>query len=137
MRVNEPNSPLANLNISESFLEPLYDGTELTTFESYFLLLQYSLHHGLSKQAFSDLLTLVGMHLPTGSMASLYKVKKLFRELYGDITFELCYCCSLCHSLIEDANAACPQSCDASTIEFLSIPIVNQLKRRLEGEDVA
>ena len=123
-----------NLSPDDRFLKPLYDGAKLSVFESYSLLLQYSLRHSLTKLAFSDLLQLVGQHLPTGSMASLYKVKKFFLELYGDITFKLCYCCSCCHSLLEDSETTCCNSCDgAGVVEFLSIPISNQLKRRLEG----
>ena len=130
----ETSYPVADIRINESFKKPLYDGADLTVFESYSLLLQYSLRHGLTKRAFSELLQLVGVHLPTKSMASLYKVKKFFLDLYGDIILEPRHCCSLCHSLLADARADCPQGCTgATTVEFLSIPISNQLKRRLEG----
>ena len=132
--VEDTNSPFAEMNVDKSFLEPLYVGANLTVFESYSLLLQYSLRHGLTKQAFSDLLQLVGTHIPTGSMASLYKVKKFFLELYGDVTFQLHHCCAVCHSYLESESATCPQNCDGSTIEFLSIPISSQLKRRMEGQ---
>lgn len=131
---NDDTSPGFNgANVDERFMEPLYRGAGLSVFESYSLLLKYSLQHTLTKQAFSDLLQLVGAHLPTQSMASLYKVKKFFMELYGDITFKLYYCCSICHSLLEDDDEVCPQECNGETLEFLSIPISNQLKRRIEG----
>ena len=99
---NDITSSFANFSLDDKFLKPLYDGAKLSVFESYSLLLQHSLRRSLTKRAFSDLLQLVGQHLPTGSMASLYKVKKFFLDLYGDITFKLCHCCSCCHSLLED-----------------------------------
>lgn len=63
---------------------PLYSGSKLSTFESYLLIMRYGLRHGLTKQALSDLLNLVGMHLPNDSMVSLYKLKKFFVQLYED-----------------------------------------------------
>lgn len=130
---DQTSSPFVNITIDERFLKPLYDGAKLTVLESYSQLLQYSLCHSLTKRAFSDLLKLVGTHLPTGSMVSLYKVEKFFLELYGNITFKLHYCCSVCHSLLANKNQTCPHACSSTAIEFLSIPISNQLKRRLEN----
>lgn len=127
---SETSPSFVNLSPDDRFLKPLYDGAKLSVFESYSLFLQYSLRYSLTKLA---LLQLVGQHLTTGSVASLHKVKKCFLELYGDITFKLCYCCSCCHSLPEDSETICRNSCDGAGVEFLSIPISNQLKRRLEG----
>ena len=39
--------------------------------------MQFSLRHGLTKQASSDLLTLVGEHFPSNSIVTLYKLRKL------------------------------------------------------------
>ena len=53
--------------------QPLYDGSKLTMFESHLVILKYGLRHGLTKLALSDLLNLVGMHLPKTCMVSLYR----------------------------------------------------------------
>ena len=122
-----------DISVDESFLQPLYDGAKLTVFESYTLILQYSLRHGLTKKAFGELLILIGKHIPMQSMSSLYKVRKFFLELYSDITFKQCYYCSICRSLLEGPRTSCPQLCDIPSMEFLSIQLASQLKRRLEG----
>ena len=51
----------------------LYNSSKLTVFESYLLIMKYSLRHGLTKRAIGDLLDLVGMHLPEFSMISVYR----------------------------------------------------------------
>ena len=119
----------------DSFSRPLYEGAKLSVFESYLSLLQYSLRHGLTKQASSDLLNLVGKHLPTESMISLHMLKKFFQEKYGDLTFKSHYCCSCCHSPLSDENSTCPSGCDMlAPTQFLSVPLEPQLVRRLEGK---
>lgn len=42
----------------------LYEGSKLTVFQSYILVMKYALRHGLTKRALSDLLDLIGLHLP-------------------------------------------------------------------------
>lgn len=51
----------------------LYEGSKLTVFQSYLHVMKCALRLGLTKQALSDLLNLVGMHLPESSMISLYR----------------------------------------------------------------
>ena len=46
------------------FSEPLYTGAKLTVLDSYLLLYQFFLRHFLSKKAFSELITLISVHLP-------------------------------------------------------------------------
>lgn len=116
-----------------SFNRPLYVGAKLSVFESYFSVMSYSLRHSLTKQAVSDLVSLIDMHLPSSSMVSLYKLRKFFLNLYEDITFEAHYCCSVCHSPLEDATNRCPHSCAKGSIEFLSISIDAQLRRKFAG----
>lgn len=43
---------------------PLYDGAELSVFDSYLLLYQYAIRHSITQKAFSELITLVSAHLP-------------------------------------------------------------------------
>ena len=63
---NDSDTSFANISVDGRFLEHLYDGAKLTVFESYSLLLQYSLRHGLTKRAFSDLLQLLVHTFPWG-----------------------------------------------------------------------
>ena len=130
--IDDSTENVEALTIDASFRQPLYDGAKLSTFESYLLIMNYSLRHSLTKQAVSDLLNLVGMHLPT-SMASHYKLKNFFQDLYADIAFKIHYCCSLCHSPFDDAKAVCRHGCDGTAMEFLTISVEAQLKRKLEG----
>ena len=114
--------------------QPLYDGAEITLLDSYMLVMQHSLRHSLTKQAFSDLLKVIGMLLPSKSMVSYYRLRKFFLDLYGDITFTKRYCCANCHSSLDDKEAACCNGCERSTaIEFLTVSVAAQLKRKLEG----
>ena len=118
--------PVECLGNDPSLRQPLYDGTEVSTWDSYLLIMKYALRHSLSKQAVSDLLNLVALHLPKKSTISLYKMKKLFLNLYEDITH---YCCSGCHSPYSDRDTTCPNSCDSASAEFLTISVGAQLKR--------
>lgn len=138
---NDPTSsdedllpPSTPRNIDSTFHQPLYDGAKLTVFDSYLSLMQYSLRHGLTKQAFIDLLGLVGRHIPTNSIVFLYKLRKFFQGTCGDVSFKIHYCCSGCHAPLCNLESTCPNGCDqAVALEFLVVPIENQLKRQLEG----
>ena len=46
------------------FATLLYNGADLTVLESFLLLYQFALRHGISKQALSDLVSLLNIHLP-------------------------------------------------------------------------
>ena len=116
---------------------PLYTGAKLTVIESYVKIMKYALRHSLTKQALGDLLTLVDDHLPTCSIVSLYRLRKLFLQLYEDISFTRHYCCVICHSPLESPSSSCRHRCGAdSTIEFLQIDIQPQLRRRFQGNCV-
>lgn len=121
-------------SFESSHHHPLYDGAKLSTWDSYLLIMKYALRHSLTKQAVKDLLDLVGMHLPTTSMMSLYRLKKFFLNLYEDISFSTHCCCSMCHSPLDDADATCRNGCDSDSTHFLTISVEAQLKRKLEGK---
>ena len=131
----------------------LYESSKLTVFQSYLLIMKYALRHGLTKQALSDLLNLVGMHLPESSMISLYRymsyihycprgllwffihrLRKFFLNLYEDISFTKHCCCSVCHRPIgADSDGRCKNGCDGTSLSFLTIAIEAQLRRKIEG----
>ena len=60
------------------FTTLLYDGSDLTVLESHLVLYQFALRHGISKQALTDLVSLVNIHLPQSakSAPSFYKLKQ-------------------------------------------------------------
>ena len=119
----------------DGFDQPLYPGAQLSYYESHLQVFQYALRHRLTKLAFSDLLNLIDKHLPTtNSMVSLYKLKKHFLHLYRDITYTTHFCCSSCHASLSTLESPCPNDCEDEAMEFLSISVESQLKRRLESK---
>ena len=131
---NRSSSSTSPLMDDDNFDQPLYPGATLTYFESHLQVFQYALRHRLTKLAFGDLLNLIDNHLPpTNSMVSLYKLKKHFLHLYRDITYTTHFCCSSCHACLPTLETPCPNDCEDEAMEFLSISVIPQLKRRLEG----
>ena len=51
----------------------LFEGSKVTAFQSYLMIMKYTLRHRLTKLALSDLLDLVGIHLPDATMLSSYR----------------------------------------------------------------
>ena len=80
-------------DLNPELLNPVYSGASLSMLDSYLLLLQYALRHRLNKKAFSELLKLVGAHLPANTTISSYKLNKVFLNLLSDICGETHYCC--------------------------------------------
>ena len=131
---DDEDSPCAESTGEPSLSKPLYDGASLSVLDSYLLLLQYAIRHSLNKKAFSELLLLVGAHLPSTKMISSYKLNKLFTDLFDDIQGRTYYCCSTCHQSLQSVSSVCSNNCESETTDFLIIPLGPQLKRRLEGE---
>ena len=120
-------------DLDPSLRKPLHEGSNLSIWESCLLIMKYLLRHSLSRQAVSDLLTLVGLHLPDASMASHYKLK-IFLDLYEDISITTHYCCSTCHSPFDDHHSACRNGCTSGASEFLTISVEAQLNRKLQSK---
>ena len=128
-----PTTPVCD-DAVDPLHQPLYDGADLTLWETYMLLMQHSVRHSLTRRAFGDLLKLVGMLLPNKSMVSYHKLQKYFLDLYGNVGFTKRYCCTRCHSSLPTKEATCPNGCGSTSIEFLTMSVESQLKRNLEGE---
>ena len=118
-------------DLDPSIHKPLHEGSNLSIWDSCLLIMKYSLRHSLSKQA---VLTLVGLHLPDASMTSHYKLKKIFLNLYEDISFTTHYCCSTCHSPFDDHHSACRNGCTSGASEFLTTSDEAQLNRKLQSK---
>ena len=119
----------------ETLYQPLYEGANLSVLDSYLQLMQFSLRHSLTKQAFDDLLNVISLHLPTNPNMSAYRLKKFFLTQYHDISFTKHHCCSSCNTNLDgNTTGACSKpGCKGSAIELLSISIAAQLKGKLEG----
>ena len=119
--------------IEAGLREPLHEDSQLTTWDCYLHIMRYCLRHSLTKTAVSDLLGLVGLLLPKATSTSLYKFKKTFLSLYEDISFNSHYCCSSCHSPFDSRDSDCCNGCDMGSVEFLTISVEAQLRRKLQG----
>ena len=117
------------------FTTLLYDGSDLTVLESYLVLYQFALRHGISKQALTDLVSLVNIHLPQSakSAPSFYKLKQFFEHHFGDMEAHVHYYCTQCHRLVDSDKSLCPNNCGSGVSQFVYLPIEPQLRRKLEG----
>ena len=86
--------------------QPLYDGVQMTVWDTYLLLMQHSLRHNLTKRAFSDLLKVVGTLLPRESFTSYYRLRKYFMNEYEDLTLSRHFCCraTFLRPLVKEMN---------------------------------
>ena len=119
------------------FPEPLYTGAKLTVLDSYLLLYQFFLRHSLSKKAFSELITLISVHLPEttsqNAARSLYQLRQLFVTQFSDLIASPERYCSKCHFLYENDADDCPHGCGQPFQRFWVVSIAAQIKRMLEG----
>ena len=119
---------------SNYLTSPLYDGASIRVVDSYLLLFQFSLRHGLSGVGFQDLVKLVSVHLPitsNGTGLSTHTLEKYFAEQLN-IKPQLKLYCDHCLRLFEDGGK-CPNDCDHGMKQFIYVPVANQLKSKLEG----
>ena len=119
------------------FSEPLYTGAKLTVLDSYLLLYQFFLRHSLSKKAFSELITLISVHLPEttsqNAARSLYQLRQFFVTQFSDLIASPERYCSKCHFLYENDADDCPHGCGQPFQRFWVVSIAAQIKRMLEG----
>ena len=85
--------------IGGTALEPLYEGADVSIFDSHLLLFEFAIRHSLTKKAFSELIDLVATHLPRVAKppASVYKLKQLFLHIFPDTASVTHKYCSKCH----------------------------------------
>ena len=127
--------------MGDPFAVPLYEGADLSIFDSYFLAFQFSVRHCLTS---TELLNLLRVHVPTSAKVakSLYRLKKYFLQLFPHAKCTTHRYCSCCFSP-ENEEGNCPTSttagsCDGGKMEeFVSIPLGPQLKNKFEGNYVA
>ena len=103
----------------------LYLNAQLTA-QSRLLVFQYSLQHSLTKKAFTELLQLLPVHLPTKAAipSSVYGLKQEFIEAFPEAVAEQHHYCS-------SQNCQGGSSGGAAAV-FITIPLRPQLKRIME-----
>ena len=118
---------------------PLYEGSEITCFESHLLLFQFAVRHSLSSKAFGELLQVVSAHLPqtAKSPKSVYMLKRFFSKIYPDLSTRAHKYCSCCLKLLEEGSTPCDGdkcvSAGAKIETFYTMPLKSQLKKKMQG----
>ena len=124
-------------HLGRACAEPLYDGADISVFDSFLLIFQFALRHSLTSKAFSELLQLLGAHLPLGAKqaSSVYSVKKYFLKLFPSAKAQEKRYCGNCHRLLQESDEVCTnQYCSNASVEkFMASPVGPQLKAKMEG----
>ena len=112
--------------IADPFSNPLYDGADISIFESYILGFEFAIRHTLTAKAFSELLQLIAVHVPSSAKMprSVYCLKKFFLNLFPHAKSRIHSYCSSCHAVLTDNIACSTWGCeDDMKNEFISIPL--------------
>ena len=129
-RTMDGSEKASEMSVNPSFLQPLFEGSEVSVLESYLMLLQYSLRHSLTKKPFSELLDLVIAHLPNTSKCatSIYKLKQFFIEMFSNVTGMPHKFCAKCHQLLDNVES-CTNGCSALINEFPPCPTCTTVEK--------
>lgn len=121
---------------TDPFSSVLYEGADITIFESYFLLFQFAVRHSLTGKAFSELLQLIGVHIPRSSKAakSVYNLKKYFIKMFPHARSTAHHYCSVCLSVLPN-NERCSSCLESDVEEFVSIPLGPQLQEKMKSNN--
>ena len=115
---------------------PLYDDAEISVLESHLFCFQFSIRHSLTAKAFSELLQLLSVHLPSSSLApkSIYRLKSFFIDLFPHASPTVYPYCVTCLSLLGEEGFCLTEGCQGGAREeFISIALAPQLRRIFEG----
>ena len=119
------------------FSTPLYEGADITVFESYLLAFQYATRHSLTKKAFEELLQLISIHIPPSAQAprSVYQLKRFFCGMFPSASPTIHYYCTFCQSKLTEQESNCTTNgCPGKEKgQFISVPLGPQIKRIMEG----
>lgn len=101
--------------------QPLYNGAPLTTEESVYATYQYAIRNKLSYQATSQLLDLIGVHLPSPNSypSSFYALKKYVSRM---TTLALNKFCSTCLAEVpKEHKHCCKSECKHSSLCYYTV----------------
>lgn len=124
--------------IHPTVLEPLFEGSSISVFDSHLLIYQFQLEHGLNNGGLEELLQLIKAHTPhtDGLLKNAYALKR-FCELFPDHDSSVHVYCGSCHQPLEcDTSCVRPQCAGSTKQTFVSVPSQAQLKRKMEGRPV-
>lgn len=110
----------------------LYDGAEITKWESLLSILNLFYRHKMPKVLLSNLLKLIKLHIPSPncSATSNYKFFKNFDNVF--VNMQRHYYCQHCVKPLDNENDECDCDGSALTSYFLDIPIKDQLQKLYE-----
>ena len=110
-----------------------YEGAPITAFESHMLCFQFAVRHSVTSVAFTEL---VGALLPRCNVStSVYRLKKFFLDLFPHAKCCTHDYCTNCHRLLKPNQLCQTTGCGSlNSDQFISIPLVSQLKQLIEGE---
>lgn len=122
--------------IRPTVLEPLFEGSSISVFDSHLLIYQFQLKHGLSSGGVEELLQLIKAHTShtNGLPKSAYSLKRFFGELFPDLNSSVYSYCGSCHQPLESETSCIRPQCAGAVKEtFISVALKVQLKRKMEG----
>ena len=120
---------------------PLFPEATITVGTSMLLILSYSLRHGLSAVALTDLLLLISLHCPAPSFCTLALFRRFFKDLKIPVTLHRH--CSKCLSRIETPKPPpicqkcnSPLESKTSMSYFIELNIAKQLENLLNKPEL-
>lgn len=115
----------------------LYEGSQITVFDSYLLAFHYGINNGLTTKAFNSLLQMLSLFAPQDSPTprSVYKLKKVFINMFPHSLPKTHYYCDVCCAKTTREATTCTTSgCHGRKKHtFLSMPLGPQIKKMMEG----
>lgn len=114
--------------------QPLYKGSRLTVAVSMLLIVTFTMRHGLSGEALSDLLTLIELHCLADNLccSTLKMYKDFFMKLKSPLVY--IYYCQSCSNYIGNEKNPCNICQKTPSTYFLTIPLIYQLQELLQSK---
>lgn len=114
----------------------IFEGCAHTHLSSYTMVMMLVMKHSLTRQAFTDILSLISSHLPPNTTyeTSTYKVKDFLKSRMDSHTCTKQPFCEECHRLLSADQRTCVE-CDNGTapLDFYDLNLKSQLSKILQG----
>ena len=113
----------------------IYRGASLMAFQSIF---QYAIRHGLTTNAFTELLQLLSLHASEGASLprSVYRMKNYFIQAFPESKLiQQHWYCSFCQRPLPSRDTVCTgRECSSGPpAGFVTVPISPQMKQIRDG----
>ena len=88
---------------------PLSSGAKVTVTQSSLLLFQYAVRHSITAKAFTELLQLVSVHLPSEAQIpkSVHQLKRFILKLFPKAVAARHFYCDCCQGTLLSKDARC------------------------------